>query len=133
MDSIPGVGDALDKGMAIHFSILAWRIPWTEEPGRSQCTGVTKSRTRAEVTEHTCNFEKAEMALQAQGQGQRNIKAHLQENGPRTGDDSRIAEAYICEELRVDSRQDLLLRPMTSAREMKLYSEEKSEKSPGIF
>ena len=79
------------------------------------------------------NFEKAEMALQAEGQGQRNIKAHLQENGPRTGDDSGIAEAYICEELRVDSRQDLLLRPMTSAREMKLYSEEKSEKSPEIF
>ena len=95
--------------------------------------GITKSRTRAEVTEHTCNFEKAEMVLQAEGQGQRNIKAHLQENGPRTGDDSGIAEAYICEELRVDSRQDLLLRPMTSAREAKLYSEEKSEKSPEIF
>ena len=26
----------LEKGMAIHFSILAWRIPWTEEPGRLQ-------------------------------------------------------------------------------------------------
>ena len=24
--------DPLEKGMAIHFSILAWRIPWTEEP-----------------------------------------------------------------------------------------------------
>jgi len=24
----------LEKGMAIHSSILAWRIPWTEEPGR---------------------------------------------------------------------------------------------------
>ena len=33
--------DPLEKGMAIHSSILAWRIPWTEEPG-----GVTKSRTR---------------------------------------------------------------------------------------
>ena len=26
--------DPLEKGMAIHSSILAWRIPWTEEPGR---------------------------------------------------------------------------------------------------
>ena len=30
----PGQEDALEKGMAIHFSVLAWRIPWTEEPGR---------------------------------------------------------------------------------------------------
>ena len=31
---IPGQEDPLEEGMAIHFSILAWRIPWTEEPGR---------------------------------------------------------------------------------------------------
>ena len=28
--------DSLEKGMAIHSSILAWRIPWTEEPGELQ-------------------------------------------------------------------------------------------------
>ena len=28
-----GQEDPLEKGMAIHSSILAWRIPWTEEPG----------------------------------------------------------------------------------------------------
>ena len=28
-----GREDLLEKGMATHFSILAWRIPWTEEPG----------------------------------------------------------------------------------------------------
>ena len=28
--------DTLEKGVAIHCSILAWRIPWTEEPGRLQ-------------------------------------------------------------------------------------------------
>ena len=28
--------DPLEKGMATHSSILAWRIPWTEEPGRLQ-------------------------------------------------------------------------------------------------
>ena len=31
-----GQEDALDKGMGTHSSILAWRIPWTEEPGRLQ-------------------------------------------------------------------------------------------------
>ena len=31
--SIPGWKDALEKEMATHSSILAWRIPWTEEPG----------------------------------------------------------------------------------------------------
>ena len=30
---IPGQKDALEEGMATHSSILAWRIPWTEEPG----------------------------------------------------------------------------------------------------
>ena len=30
---IPGWEDPLEKGMATHSSILAWRIPWTEEPG----------------------------------------------------------------------------------------------------
>ena len=28
--------ESLEKGMATHASILAWRIPWTEEPGRLQ-------------------------------------------------------------------------------------------------
>ena len=28
-----GLEDPLEKGMAAHSSILAWRIPWTEEPG----------------------------------------------------------------------------------------------------
>ena len=38
--SIPGLGfDPLKEGMAIHSSILAWRIPWTEEPNRLQSIG----------------------------------------------------------------------------------------------
>ena len=32
----------LQKEMATHSSILAWRIPWTEEPGRLQFNGVAK-------------------------------------------------------------------------------------------
>ena len=31
--SIPGKEDSLEKEMATHSSILAWTIPWTEEPG----------------------------------------------------------------------------------------------------
>ena len=34
-----GWEDPLEKGMATHSSILAWRIPWTEEPGRLQFMG----------------------------------------------------------------------------------------------
>ena len=33
------VDDPLEKGMATHFSILAWGIPWTEEPGGLQSMG----------------------------------------------------------------------------------------------
>ena len=34
-----GLEDALEKEMAIHSSTLAWRIPWTEEPGGLQSMG----------------------------------------------------------------------------------------------
>ena len=34
-----GQEDPLEEEMAIHSSILAWRIPWTEEPGRLQSMG----------------------------------------------------------------------------------------------
>ena len=34
-----GQEDPLEEGMATHSSILAWRIPWTEEPGRLQSMG----------------------------------------------------------------------------------------------
>ena len=45
-----GREDPLVEGMATHSSILAWRIPWTEKPGRLQrgC----KELDRTEVTEH---------------------------------------------------------------------------------
>ena len=46
LGSIPGLGRSLEKEMTTHSSILAWRIPWTEEPGGLQVHGATKSRTR---------------------------------------------------------------------------------------
>ena len=39
-----GREDLLEKGMAAHPSILAWRIPWTEEPGGLQSMGSEKVR-----------------------------------------------------------------------------------------
>ena len=37
-----GQEDPLEKGMATHSSILAWRTPWTEEPGRLQSVGLQR-------------------------------------------------------------------------------------------
>ena len=46
-----GWDNSLEEGMATHSSILAWRIPWTEEPGRVQSMGHRESGM-TEVTEH---------------------------------------------------------------------------------
>ena len=39
LGSIPVSEDPLEEGMATHSSILAWRIPWTEEPGELPAIG----------------------------------------------------------------------------------------------
>ena len=41
--SIPGSGDPLDKEMATLSSILAWKTPWTEEPGGLQSKGLQRA------------------------------------------------------------------------------------------
>ena len=41
-----GREDPLEKEMAIHSSTIAWKIPWTEEPGRLQSMGSQKSQTQ---------------------------------------------------------------------------------------
>ena len=47
--------DPLEEGRAIHSSILAWRIPWVEEPGGLTVHRVTKSRTLLKrLTTHAC-------------------------------------------------------------------------------
>ena len=43
--SIPGWKAPLEEGMATHSSILAWRIPWTEEAGRLQSMGSESDTT----------------------------------------------------------------------------------------
>ena len=40
--SIPGLGRSPEKGMATHSSVLAWRIPWTEECGGLQSMGLQR-------------------------------------------------------------------------------------------
>ena len=45
-----GQEDPLEKGMAAHSSMLAWEIPWTEEPGGVQFHGVTESDTTEQLS-----------------------------------------------------------------------------------
>ena len=50
-----GRKDLLEKKMATHCGNLAWKILWTEEPGRLQSMGVTKSQTR--LSNFTSSFD----------------------------------------------------------------------------
>ena len=45
--------DPLEKGMATHSSILAWRIPWTEKPGGLQTMGRKESDMTERLTHNT--------------------------------------------------------------------------------
>ena len=47
-----GWKDPLGEVMAIHSSIFAWRIPWTEEPGRLQSMGLQESDTTEQLNHH---------------------------------------------------------------------------------
>ena len=47
-----GQEDPLEKEMATHSSILAWKIPWTEEPGRLQSMGHKESDTTERLHFH---------------------------------------------------------------------------------
>ena len=49
--------------MAPHSSTLAWKIPWTEEPGGLQSMGVTKSGTRLSNFTFTFHFHALEKAM----------------------------------------------------------------------
>ena len=48
-----GGEDPLEEGMAIHSSILAWRILWTEETGRLQSIGLQRVRQLKRLSAHT--------------------------------------------------------------------------------
>ena len=53
----------LEKEMVTHSSILAWKIPWAEEPGRLQSMGVAKSRTRLSDFTFTFHFHALEKEM----------------------------------------------------------------------
>ena len=53
-----GWDDPLEKEMATHSSILAWEIPWTEEPDGLQPTGSQQSDTTYQVNHHRIKFKK---------------------------------------------------------------------------
>ena len=53
MDSIPGSGIAPEGGNDTRSSLLAWKIPWTEEPGGLQSMSLQRVE-RDLVIEHTC-------------------------------------------------------------------------------
>ena len=50
-----GQEGALEKEMAIHSSILTWRIPWTEEPDRLSCMGLQESDTAEQLKNNKKN------------------------------------------------------------------------------
>ena len=51
--SIPGSGRSSGEGMATHSGILARRIPWTEEPGRLQSTGLQSPTGQSTQQSHS--------------------------------------------------------------------------------
>ena len=59
-----GPEDPLEKEIATHSSILTWRIPWTEEPGRLQYMGLQRVRNDW-ASEHTYTY-KEEMQLEVE-------------------------------------------------------------------
>ena len=48
-----GQEDPLEKGTATHSSILSWRIPWTEKPGRLQSIGPNSQTLLKQLSIHT--------------------------------------------------------------------------------
>ena len=54
-DQSLGLEDPLKKEIAIHSSILAWRIPWIEEPGRLYSPWVLKELDTIETTQQQIN------------------------------------------------------------------------------
>ena len=58
-----GGADLLEKEMVTHSSILAWKIPWMEEPGRLQSMGVAKSQTQLSDVTFTFHFHALEKEM----------------------------------------------------------------------
>ena len=55
--------DPLEKGMATHSNILAWRVPWTEEPGRPQSMGSQRVGHNLATNTHQDKLEQSRRGL----------------------------------------------------------------------
>ena len=74
--------DPLEKEMATHSNILAWEIPWTEEPGRLQSMG---SQRIGHMHTHTHNTQLKQNILRSHHNNQfyvRYIKYNVKSSGP---------------------------------------------------
>ena len=56
LGSVSGLGRPSGEGMATYSSILAWKVPWIEEPGGLRSMGVTKSLSELHFTSVTFEF-----------------------------------------------------------------------------
>ena len=64
--SSPGFEDPLEKGMATHPITLAWRIPWTEEPGGLQSISLGRvGHERTTVSTHTHTHTHTHLNMQS--------------------------------------------------------------------
>ena len=74
--------DPLEEGMAIHSSILAWRIPWTEEPGGLQSIGLQRVRQDWDDSAHMHTREEC----QGQNRGNVSITPRVRRRWPGVGE-----------------------------------------------
>ena len=103
LGSIPGLGRSLEKGMATHSSILAWRIPWTEEPGGLQSTGSQRDTTerltlstKSKAKWGASNISQPQGAViwESQGFGHRTHAAGVRDPQPE-GTPSLVAHSWV--------------------------------------
>ena len=94
---VPSLGqeDPLEEAMATHSRILAWRIPWTEEPSGLQSTG-SQSQTRRSTHENVC-CSKPRAAHQPTEQKQRESggRGNLQVGARALGQETQVHEGGV--------------------------------------
>ena len=93
-DQSLGQEDPLEEGTAVHSSILAWRIPRTEEPGRGTIHGVTKSQTRlSDQPKHLASKLHTAKHL---GPGRRGSSLGVRQGEPPTASLQHFEVSAIC-------------------------------------
>ena len=99
--------DPLEKEMATHSSILARKIPWTEEPGRVTICRVAKSQTRPKQL--STHIAQRDVESQAAGTQTR----HLVGEGPRDGQGARCLRSKTPRPEGFRSHRELFIHTFT--------------------